>query len=319
MTLALREVDRRYGNSFQPDPRFPGLARNTHILELDFADRMAKLLDKSEKSAGPFLLLYGFVEYGYSTSNFAAWQAGRRFEAPSIRVERGRKWVTLRGEWGFPAGYPKYMAVDLEGLLERGDQKLRIDTNMDIRWDQAFLARAWDAQGASEPRALTVTELSVDKALLEFMGFPREESPDGSVPSLYVHGDFRPTAPFKVFPGAYTRYGEVSELLSASDDEFVVFGPGDGLRLSIDESRLPPLAPGQVRTFVLKANGYCKDMDLYTAHPESVDPLPFHAMSGYPYGPSPSRAEEPPPGRDAYRRKWNTRIVSGTLLDGFER
>jgi hypothetical protein len=317
VTIALLEVDRRYGNSFQPDPRFPGLARRPHVLELEFAGRIGKLLESQGESAGPFLFLHGFVEYGYSTSNFAAWQAGKEFHAPSFQVERGGKWVTLREEWGFPAGYPRYMAVDLNGLLERSDQKLRIETNMDIRWDQAFLASARDADSAAAQGLLTITELSMDGARLDFMGFPPEESPDGSVPALYVHRDFRPAAPFKIFPGAYTRYGEAGELLSAADDRFAVFGPGDGLRLTLHESRLPPLAAGRGRAFFLKARGYCKDMDLYTAHPESVEPLPFGAMSGYPYDRSPpAKGEEFPPFLEAYRRKWNTRLVTGTWLDG---
>ena len=37
-------------------------------------------------------------------------------------------------------------------------------------------------------------------------------------------------------------------------------------------------------------------MDLYTAYPDTVEPLPFHGMSGYPY-----RADEHYP--DTARRK----------------
>ena len=33
---------------------------------------------------------------------------------------------------------------------------------------------------------------------------------------------------------------------------------------------------------MLHADGYCKDMDLYTAFPDTVEPLPFHGMSYYP-------------------------------------
>ena len=48
-------------------------------------------------------------------------------------------------------------------------------------------------------------------------------------------------------------------------------------------------------------------MDLYTAYPESVEPLPFHSMTSYPY-----RADEQYPETEKtteYRRRYNTRIV----------
>jgi hypothetical protein len=61
------------------------------------------------------------------------------------------------------------------------------------------------------------------------------------------------------------------------------------------------------RTFLARTVGYCKDMDPYTAHPEAVEPLPFRAMSGYPY--RPDEAYPATPEAAAYRREWNTRVV----------
>ena len=50
-------------------------------------------------------------------------------------------------------------------------------------------------------------------------------------------------------------------------------------------------------------------MDLYTAHPDSVEPLPFHGMSNYPYG------EEESYPRDKlhkeYLDRYNTRRIGG--------
>ena len=40
------------------------------------------------------------------------------------------------------------------------------------------------------------------------------------------------------------------------------------------------------RTFLLYADGYSKEMDINSASPDSVAPLPFHAMSAYPYPPT---------------------------------
>ena len=302
ITSELLRVDRRYGNKIERDRRFPGRTKETHVIELDFGDRIAELLAAALEGGGsprPYLFLHGFVEYGYSTSNFAAWQAEAVFHAPSVRVERDGTWVPLREEWGIPAGYPRYMAVDLQGLLEPGDRRIRIDTNMEIYWDQAFLAEV------NAGDSVVVRHLEPDRALLEFRGYPAEESPDGSVPRLYVYRDFAEWISFKEFPGAYTRYGDVRELLCKSDDRFVIFGSGDGLRVEFREDRLPKLRSGWRRTFLARTGGYCKDMDLYTAHPDRVEPLPFADMSGYPYGPE----ERYPATHDEYRRVWNTRSV----------
>ena len=46
------------------------------------------------------------------TSNLAAWQAREVFQAPTVSARRGGRWVALREEWGFPAGYPRNMTVD---------------------------------------------------------------------------------------------------------------------------------------------------------------------------------------------------------------
>jgi hypothetical protein len=46
---------------------------------------------------------------------------------------------------------------------------------------------------------------------------------------------------------------------------------------------LPALPKGWKRSFIFYANGWVKDGDLNTKFSETVEPLPFHAMSGYPY------------------------------------
>jgi hypothetical protein len=105
---------------------------------------------------------------------------------------------------------------------------------------------------------------------------------------------------FRIPAGDYTRFGDVRPLLAAADDRFVVMAPGDEVALRFDLGPLGPVAPGRARTFVLDADGYCKDMDLLGAAGETVEPLPFHAMTRYPYG-----ADERAPALDA--PLWNTR------------
>ena len=71
---------------------------------------------------------------------------------------------------------------------------------------------------------------------------------------------------------------------------------------------MPALRPGWTRTFLLYAHGYSKEMNPRSASPDSVGPLPFRAMSGYPYG-----ADEHYPDTGAhrdYQERYNTRVVN---------
>ena len=137
--------------------------------------------------------------------------------------------------------------------------------------------------------------------------YPREYSPDGRHPNLCDYHNVDRTAGWKLMAGDYTRYGEVAELLHEADDCYVIMGHGEELTLRFPVEAFGPAPKGRRRTFILKTDSFCKDMDLYTAYPDTVEPLPFHAMSGYPYGP-----DERYPDNEktrAYRHRYNTRRV----------
>ncbi len=64
----------------------------------------------------------------------------------------------------------------------------------------------------------------------------------------------------------------------------VIMGSGDEVRYCVsDAASLPALPAGWTRDFLLKVDGWAKDADANTAFSENVLPLPFHAMSSYPY------------------------------------
>jgi len=106
-------------------------------------------------------------------------------------------------------------------------------------------------------------------------------------------------------PGLYTRYGDVRELVNDTDDRFVIMGSGDELRLQFANRGLPPLAPNWRRDVRLLVDGWAKDSDGATAFSQTVEPLPFHAMSRYPY---PASEQYPDDfSHQAYRREYNTR------------
>ena len=82
-------------------------------------------------------------------------------------------------------------------------------------------------------------------------GYSAETTPDGKEPIGYDYDRVSTLTPWKLMPGKYTREGDVRELLSKTDDMFVVSRPGDEISLSFDASRLPPLKAGWKRTFLL--------------------------------------------------------------------
>jgi len=288
-------IDRRYAGATRVSGQFMGLA-DDHFVELDFGDRLAKVANRRL-----VLFLHGWVEYGYSSTNYAAAQAGMTAKAPSIHVLRGGKWVELFGEVGYPAGIQHMMTLEVTGKIRPGDRRIRISSNMELYWDRIFLA---EHLGAS---VVATKEVSVRSANLHFRGYPREYSPDGHHPILSDYDNIDTSLPWKLMSGQYTRYGEVSEILGQADDCYVIMGRGEELTLRFPAEAFGPVPKGLRRTFILKTDSFCKDMDLYTAYPDTVEPLPFHSMSGYPYGPN-ERYPDNEKTR-AYRRRFNTRRV----------
>ncbi len=291
-TDALQAVDRRYADGLEL-LEWPGYAR-PHALVLEFGPQAA--------GAGWKLFLDGWVDYGYSFANYAAAQARASLFPPRLeRSAAGGAWQEVTANLGYPAGISRTMVGSAEVGWEGEERRLRISTNMRIYWDHAFLARPRRLETRSLPR------LGVAGAELRFLGFPREYSPDGRKPFLYDYALASSSFPWKSMRGAFTRYGDVRDLLLRSDDRFVIMNRGDEIALRFDARRLPPPRPGFKRDYLLFADGYAKDMDPHGAFPDTVEPLPFHAMSGYPYGPGESYPQSPRH-RD-YQRRWNTRIL----------
>lgn len=298
VTQALRTVDRCYAGATQPDRRFLGLAE-PHYVELDFGNQLARI----DMAARMILFLQGWVEYAYSSTNYAASQAGKRAEAPTIEVWRDEGWVTLGREVGYPAGISHMMTIDLTGKLSPTDQRIRVSSNMELYWDQVFLA---PHVGGAE---LRIQEVAAREADLHFRGYPREYSPDGRRPNLSDYENLDRNVGWKLMSGDYTRFGDVRPLLEQADDCFVITSHGEEITLRFAVDDFAPVPPGYVRSLLLKTDSYCKDMDLYTAFPDTVEPLPFHGMSGYPY-----ESHERYPDTEAtrrYRETYNTRRIEG--------
>ena len=154
---------------------------------------------------------------------------------------------------------------------------------------------------------LSLQQVPVKQADLHFLGFPREFTPDGRHPTLYDYDNIDRTVPWKIMRGNFTRFGDVTTLLDEADDCFVIMGRGDELTLRFSADSFTPVPPGYNRTFILKADSFCKDMDYCSAYPDTVKPLPFHDMSNYPY-----RDDEHYPDdekRQTYQEDYNIRSI----------
>ena len=115
------------------------------------------------------------------------------------------------------------------------------------------------------------------RASLGYHGHMNEVSMDGRMPLLYDF-DSATTKPLALMLGRLTRYGEVSPLSKEDDDQLCLVGPGDEVRVEFDANALPDLPSGWTRGYVLRAIGYCKDADLFTATGDTVGAPPRKGM-----------------------------------------
>jgi tetratricopeptide (TPR) repeat protein len=263
------------------------------------------------------LLLTGWTDYAWSSDNLAASQSGKSLTLPALQVkDKQGNWRTVIENVGIPVGRPQTIVVDLTGKFLSANRDVRIVTNMRIYWDQILV----DTSPGNFPMQLTRLDPAV--ANLHWRGFSLEHSPDGRQPLTYDYKQVLFTSPWKVMTGRYTREGDVRELVAATDDMFVISRPGDELSLSFAADKLPPLPRGWTRTFLLYADGFSKEMDINSASPDQVGPLPFHGMSRYPYAwPERYPLTER---RRRYLETYNTRIVTSQVdriagLSGFSR
>jgi ASPIC and UnbV/FG-GAP-like repeat len=288
---------------------------------------------------GPlWLLMHGEVEYFSANSMYAASQAGVHAISPYVEaLDSKGKWVRVIDDMGFPAGGPRTMTADLTGKLPLGTQKIRITTNLQVYWDSILIDRTpqdaareiprpagkdaglrndvGEENGDQQLHRVRLTQIPLAHADLEFHGYPLkiEGKPAGNV--QYVYEKTSATGPYTRPVGAYTRYGDVLPLLTATDDKLAVFGSGDEVRLDFDPSKLPALPKGWVRDYFFAANGYEKDMDFYAAEGNYVAPLPFLSMGEYPY--TPKRSFPLDDAHVNFLLEYNTRHMSGNEQRGY--
>jgi Tfp pilus assembly protein PilF len=291
----VRRMDRKYPDDFTLG-RIRGYAKE-HSLTITLPPAM---------DGRRALLLTGWTDYAFSGDNVAAHQLGLPTLVPSLQIADGHgQWRTAIDDIGFPVGRPQTVVVDLTGKVPASVSKVRIVTTMRVYWDEIRVGTIVDASRA------TMTRLDPLTSTLTWRGFSAPDSPDGREPFGADYTRVTTASPWKQMPGRYTREGDVRQLLLATDDQFIVSRPGDEIAVSFDATRVPEVPDGWTTTFLLYADGFSKEMDLNSASPDEVEPLPFHGMTRYPYPAS----EAPRRGAtyQAYLDRYNTRVVKKLL------
>lgn len=291
---ALRENDDVYVSNFTPT-KYQGVVE-PHDLVMDLGEAAGR--------PGSYLFLRGWIYPTDASINVALGQQSTiRVSSPSLEVlDASGRWRTAIANIGFPSGKNKTIAVDLAGKFLTTDHHVRIRTNMQIYWDQAFVSRDLSDSPAK------VTTLAPVSADLHYRGFSRMYRKGGRYgPYWFAYDEVTKESPWHPIQGAFTRLGDVLPLLRNPDDMYVIMGAGDEATIKFDASSAKSLPPGWKRDFLLYTDGWIKDSDLNTAFGTTVGPLPFHSVQSYPYAPGeayPADSEH-----QRYVREYNTRVV----------
>ena len=294
---ALKVFDYRYAVEHAPGP-YQGVVE-PHAIILD--------LGNVPNDTPLTLFLGGWIFPTDTSINVALFQnptINPSFPSVAVKDETG-KWKTVIDMIGIPAGKNKTITVDLMGKFLSEDRRVRIETDMQIYWDTAFFTVGTQAV------PMEMTTLNPDSADLHYRGFSKMYRPNLHAPQLFDYQKVTQAAQWRDLAGYYTRYGDVAPLLQEVDDMYVILNAGDEITVEFDASRLPTLKAGWVRDFILYSDGWDKDGDINTLTSQTVEPLPFHGMSKYPYPETEHYPDDEVHRR--YQREYNTRRVEHRL------
>lgn len=294
-TLAARDFD--YVSSFRPG-RYQGIAE-AHELVLDLGEDAA--------SGDVTLFMTGWIFPTDASINVAMAQSDALQSAfPSLDViGPDGEWQVAIPDLGFPSGKDKTVIADLRGLFPTDDRRVRIRTNLMVYWDEAFFTTGKAQPEASEHRVMAVPPKEAD---LHYRGFSRELRKGGRYgPHWFDYATVAADPKWHDLEGNYTRFGDVSDLVTEGDDRYVIANAGDEITLRFDVEAFPALVDGWKRTFLIYSDGWVKDGDLNTASGERAAPLPFRQQLQYPFQAQPYGAD---PMREATAEAYQTRPVA---------
>ena len=258
-----------------------------------------------------YLFLDGWLFPTDASINVAVSQSeNMKIIAPYLQViDENGHWVTVIENLGFPMGKNKTIIVDLSEKFPASDHRIRIRTNMQIYWDYIFHAR-----NAKDLETVTTRMIPVT-ADLHYRGFSETYRKGNRYgPHWFDYNKVSKEPKWRDLEGSYTRYGDVIPLLLETDNQYIIANAGDEITLEFDIYSLPELPEGWKRDFLIYSVGWVKDGDLNTANGQTVEPLPFHDMSQYPYD-----ADESYPSGPEYRKYMDTYNIREITSEQFRR
>jgi hypothetical protein len=246
------------------------------------------------------LLINGMVDWGPAEPYYEyiemfdeAYAAGlvengtQLYPAPYMEVMDAQgNWMRIPQDRQMPtpADYvPRTFAVDLNGLFPEDvtEYKLRI-TNF------------WNVT-------------------LDYIGIDTTPQQEVTITEIDPIANFKPLefgTTISNASGYFTKYGNVTQLLTEADDMYVIGMQGDNVTLKFPTTNLPPLEDGQERSVFLYVASWFKDPPGNWGYgfEFTVDPLPFRNMSGFPY---PDTESYPTTEEYVnYLKEWNTRAIN---------
>ena len=277
--------------------KFQGLAED-HDLILDLGDKAS--------ANNLHLFLRGWIFPADASINTSMAQADTyRQKPPSLQViDKDGNWKKVIPNIGFPMGKDKMVIVDLSNkFLTKSDRRVRIQTNMQIYWDETFFSN-----GLSKA-PVNMHDLIMTSASLDYRGYSSTYTKGGPFgPHWFDYYNVSGGQKWRDLTGNYTRYGDVLPLLKQADDEYIICNSGDEISIDFDASNLPALPKGWKRDFLIYSEGWVKDGDLNTAYGQTVEPLPFHNMPAYPYS---GKLSYPADAKHKkYQSIYNTRVIN---------
>jgi hypothetical protein len=138
-----------------------------------------------------------------------------------------------------------------------------------VRWDRFALYHA------ASHDSIRVTEVEPSAVDLQWHGFAelRPQSFDRpQVPNLARISNVPPW--LTTVEGWCTRYGDVSSLVTAADEQFAIMNSGDGITVDFSAGELPPREIGSMRTLLLYDQGWIKEEDPNSLPDRRIEPFP---------------------------------------------
>jgi hypothetical protein len=246
------------------------------------------------------LVINGIVNWG-SYQDYYSWinqftgaaQAGKLtngttiYPGPYMQVKDANgNWVTVPADKEIPMpsdSNARTFVVDLTGDFPKGvtDYQVKICNFFNVTYDYVGI-------DTSTPQNITVQKIL-------------------PIATLSAWGPTQSTS-----SGNFTKYGDVTALLQAADNMYVIGRQGDQVELQFPVGNLTKLAPGMERDYFLFVACWFKDPPGQWGYGFSftVNPLPYIGMTGYPYTATQSYPYDA--AHIAYLKQWNTRTIPPT-------